>query len=119
MEFVIGILMAKVKLHFFFFNLFRDILCFPTYSDSGNIPSASGYTMELPRDRQEIPLLLNKVKVNVKVAQSCLTFCDPMDYSPQGSSVHGGSPGQKTGVRLPYPSPGALPNSGIEPGPPA
>jgi len=25
----------------------------------------------------------------VKVAQSCLTLCDPMDYSPPGSSVHG------------------------------
>ena len=23
------------------------------------------------------------------VTQSCLTFCDPMDYSPPGSSVHG------------------------------
>ena len=23
------------------------------------------------------------------VIQSCLTLCDPMDYSPQGSSVHG------------------------------
>ena len=23
------------------------------------------------------------------VAQSCLTHCDPMDYSPSGSSVHG------------------------------
>ena len=23
------------------------------------------------------------------VAQSCLTLCDPMDYSPSGSSVHG------------------------------
>ena len=23
------------------------------------------------------------------VAQSCLTFCDPMDCSPLGSSVHG------------------------------
>ena len=23
------------------------------------------------------------------VAQSCLTFCDPMDCSPPGSSVHG------------------------------
>ena len=22
-------------------------------------------------------------------AQSCLTLCDPMDYSPPGSSVHG------------------------------
>ena len=25
----------------------------------------------------------------VKVAQSCLTLCDPMDYSPPCSSVHG------------------------------
>ena len=23
------------------------------------------------------------------VSQSCLTLCDPMDYSPPGSSVHG------------------------------
>ena len=23
------------------------------------------------------------------VAQSCLTLCDPMNYSPPGSSVHG------------------------------
>ena len=25
----------------------------------------------------------------VFVAQSCPTLCDPMDYSPSGSSVHG------------------------------
>jgi len=24
-----------------------------------------------------------------KSLQSCLTLCDPMDYSPPGSSVHG------------------------------
>ena len=28
-------------------------------------------------------------KVKVLVPQSCLTFCDPMDCSPPGSSVHG------------------------------
>ena len=32
------------------------------------------------------------------VAQSCLTLCDPVDYSPPGSSVHGDSPGKDTGV---------------------
>ena len=32
------------------------------------------------------------------VTQSCLTLCDPMDCSPPGSSVHGDSPGQNTGV---------------------
>ena len=30
-----------------------------------------------------------KVKVKVLVAQSCLTLCDLMSYSPPGSSVHG------------------------------
>ena len=29
------------------------------------------------------------MKVKVLVAQSCLSLCDPMDYSPTGSSVHG------------------------------
>ena len=29
------------------------------------------------------------VKVKVLAAQSCPTFCDPMEYSPRGSSVHG------------------------------
>ena len=32
------------------------------------------------------------------VTQSCPTLCDPMDCSPPGSSVHGGSPGKNTGV---------------------
>ena len=28
-------------------------------------------------------------KIKVLVAQSCLTLCNAMDYSPPGSSVHG------------------------------
>ena len=32
------------------------------------------------------------------VTQSCPTLCDLTDCSPSGSSVHGGSPGKKTGV---------------------
>ena len=30
------------------------------------------------------------------VTQSCLSLCDPMDFSPLGSSVHGDSPGKNT-----------------------
>ena len=30
-----------------------------------------------------------KVKVKILVAHLCLTLCDPMDYSPPGSSVCG------------------------------
>ena len=32
------------------------------------------------------------------VVQSCPTLCDPMDYSPPGSSLHGDSPGKNTGM---------------------
>ena len=30
--------------------------------------------------------------------QSCPTLCNPMDCSPPGSSIHGGSLGKNTGV---------------------
>ena len=39
-----------------------------------------------------------KEKSENEVAQSCPTFCDPMDCSPPGSSVHGIFPGKGTGV---------------------
>ena len=29
------------------------------------------------------------MRVHAKLLQSCLILCDPMDYSPPGSSVHG------------------------------
>ena len=45
---------------------------------------------------------LSPVKVRIKVAQWCLTLCDPTDCSPWNS------PGQNT-----LPSPGDLPNPGI------
>ena len=50
----------------------------------------------------------------MKVAQLCPTLCDPVDHSPPGSSVHGVSR-QVFWSGLPLPSPGDLPNSGIEP----
>ena len=41
---------------------------------------------------KQILYRLREVKVKVKVARYCPTFCDPMDYSPWNS------PGQNTGV---------------------
>ena len=32
---------------------------------------------------------ITPMKVKALITQSCLTLCDPMDYSPRGSSVHG------------------------------
>ena len=34
------------------------------------------------------PAYLTSVQSQVKVVQSCLTFCDPMECSLSGSSVH-------------------------------
>ena len=48
------------------------------------------------------------------VIQSCLFLCDPMDCNPPGFFVHGDSSGKNTGG-LACPSPGDLPNPGIEP----
>ena len=52
------------------------------------------------------------------VTNSCLTLCDPMYCSPPGSSVHG-----IFQARIldgwPFPSPGDLPDLGIEPASPA
>ena len=40
-------------------------------------------------EEDRVHIYWNIVKVKVLVTQSCPTLCDPMDYSPQGSSVHG------------------------------
>ena len=56
--------------------------------------------------------------VRVLVAQSCLTLCDPMDYNPPGSSVHGIS--QATILEwVLFPSPGELPYPWVESASPA
>ena len=46
-------------------------------------------------------------------AQSCPSLCNPMDCSQPGSSVHGFSR-QEYWSGLPFPSPGDLPDRGIE-----
>ena len=57
-----------------------------------------------------------KKKSESKVAQSCPTLYDPMDYSLPGSSIHG-----ILQAKVPewgFSSPGDLPDPGIEPGSP-
>ena len=49
----------------------------------------------------------------VLVAQSCPTLCDPMDYSPPDSSVHGILQARIL-EWVAIPSPGDLPDPGIE-----
>ena len=50
------------------------------------------------------------------VTQSCPTFCDPMDCSPQGSSVRGDSPGKNTRVGCHAFLQGIFPTQGSNPG---
>ena len=52
--------------------------------------------------------------ISQSCSHSCLTFCDFMDDSPPGSSVQG-FPRQEYWCGLPFPSPGDLPDPGIEP----
>ena len=56
--------------------------------------------------------------MKVLVTQSCLTLCNPMDYSPLGSSVHGIS---QVGILewVVIPPPGDLPSPGIQAASPA
>ena len=55
--------------------------------------------------------------VHAKSPQLCPTLCNPMDCSLPGSSVHG-FPRQEYWNGLPFPSPGDLPDPGIEPASP-
>ena len=57
-------------------------------------------------------------KVEVIVARSSLTLCNPMDCSPPGFSVHGILQ-QEYWSGLPFSSPGNRPDPGIEPESPA
>ena len=50
------------------------------------------------------------------VAYSCLTLCDPMDYSLPGSSVHENSPGKNTGMGCHAFLQGIFPTQGSNPG---
>ena len=57
---------------------------------------------------------LNHVVLRL-VTQSCLTLCDPIACSPQGSSVHRNSPGKNTGEACHSLLQGIFPTQGSEP----
>ena len=39
--------------------------------------------------QDSVKCFVSESESEIEVTQSCLTLCNPMDYSPQGSSVHG------------------------------
>ena len=54
--------------------------------------------------------------MKVLVTESCPTLCDPMDFRPPGSFVHGVSPGKSTGVGCRVLLQGIFPTQGLNPG---
>ena len=62
------------------------------------------------------PLSLLRGSVKVLVAQSCLTLCDPVDYSPPSSYVHGILQARML-EWVPFPFSRHLPSPGTEPEP--
>ena len=72
---------------------------------------------DLVPEQQQIHMFTSCRIVNansVLVAQSCLTLCNPMDCSLPGFTVDGIFQARVLSG-LPFPSPGDLPNPGIEP----
>ena len=55
-----------------------------------------------------------QLAVKVKVTQSCLTLCNPMDYIAHQTPLSMGFSRQEYWSQLPFPSPGDLPDPGIE-----
>ena len=59
------------------------------------------------------PLVQKFACMDALLLQSSPTLCEPMDYTPPGSSVHGIL--QARILKSPCPPPGDLPDPGIEP----
>ena len=67
---------------------------------------------ERPQNKKHLPC--SCVCLGAKLLQSCLTLCNPMDYSPPVSSVHGILQARMLEWAACFP-PGGLPDPGIEP----
>ena len=71
------------------------------------------------------PIIMTAAQVvnmlSVLAAQSCLTLCDPVDYSPQAPHFmeFWNSPGKNTGVGCHSLLQGIFPTQGLNPGLPA
>ena len=64
----------------------------------------------------DLRFVSHSLTVQCLVAQSCLTLCDPVDCGRPGSSAHGDSPGNNTGVGCHVLLRGIFPTQGSNPG---
>ena len=78
--------------------------------EAGSLTPSEGLPWS-PRHTQET---VRPARCCRSAAQPCPTVCDPVGCSPPGSSVHGILQ-KEDWSGLPFPSPGDLPDPGIEP----
>ena len=101
----------------------RWVLYHQCHLGSPNMPCTplenpvSGLLLSLHKQCSPSPQGRLTVAKESEVTQLCPTLCDPMDCSLSGFSIHRFSR-QECWSGLPFPSPGDLPNPGIEPGSP-
>ena len=114
---------------YFISNLLLLLGCLPVsqLKSLHNFQSSSslkdGKPISFPSSPMKIPTLLIRsstlkfsfVVVLCLVTQSCLMFCDLMDCSPPGSSVHGDSPGKNIGEGFHALLQGIFPTQGSSP----
>ena len=89
---------------------------------NGIFPTQGSNSHPLHSQEESLPpcqLWHPKTCVKVKIAQSCLTLCDPVDCSLPGSSVHGIFQARVLGWAAISFSRGGHPNPGIKPRSPA
>ena len=67
----------------------------------GGVPVVSTTESSTPAPASHVPAL------------SCQTLCDPMNYSPPGSSVYEMFPGKNTGVGIHFLLQGIFPTQGL------
>ena len=96
---------------------FKSIWVSQSSFPTGFAPWWPCYSLDLFQSGQNLSHQHILVVVYGLIVKSCPTLCDPMDYSLPGSSVHGILQARILSG-LPFPSPGDLPNPGIEPGSP-
>ena len=77
-------------------SFFHKNLCLTSWSGTTIYPGAWTRLSGVTHDSS--PVLLSYADSHAQSLQSCLTLCDPMDYSPLVSFCPWGSPGKNTGV---------------------
>ena len=79
------------------------------------IMGASSSGLSEPSSWKKGKTMMSKlIIIQEEFAQTCSMVCESMDYSPPGFSVHGILRQEYWSV-LPFPSPGYLPDPGMEP----